>query len=120
MDLASALQTYREAMAANQNGMVEAFIDKLITLPPNPVRRRDPRYLPPNKTPSDPRLTLMPLWRKMKARSQSSPKRSAFGSTSLRKGGIVNHIAYALVFIKVRLKSFSITDQPLFLLVKLT
>ncbi|KAI0812963.1 hypothetical protein GGR55DRAFT_687851 [Xylaria sp. FL0064] len=39
---------------------------------PNPVRRRDPRYLPPNKTPSDPRLTLMPLRRTMKARSQKS------------------------------------------------
>ncbi|KAI3335382.1 hypothetical protein F4824DRAFT_511001 [Ustulina deusta] len=36
---------------------------------PNPVRRRDPRYLPPNKTPSDPRLTIMPLRRKIKARS---------------------------------------------------
>ncbi|KAI0433447.1 hypothetical protein F5Y09DRAFT_73915 [Xylaria sp. FL1042] len=54
---------------------------------PNPVRRRDPRYLPPNKTPSDPRLTLMPLRRKIQARSQSPPKRSASGSVSPRKSG---------------------------------
>ncbi|KAJ4246863.1 hypothetical protein NW762_013415 [Fusarium torreyae] len=52
---------------------------------PNPVRRRDRRYLPPNKTPSDPRLILMPLRRKLKARSQSPPKRSASGSTSPTK-----------------------------------
>ncbi|KAJ2995682.1 hypothetical protein NUW58_g1202 [Xylaria curta] len=52
---------------------------------PNPVRRRDPRYLPPNKAPSDPRLTMMPLRRKLKARSQSPPKRSASDSISPRK-----------------------------------
>ncbi|KAI3340139.1 hypothetical protein F4824DRAFT_436017 [Ustulina deusta] len=57
---------------------------------PNPVRRRDPRYLPPNKTPSDPRLTIMPLRRKLKARSQSPPKRSASGSISPPKDGLAD------------------------------
>ncbi|KAH7007457.1 hypothetical protein EDB80DRAFT_645810 [Ilyonectria destructans] len=57
---------------------------------PNPVRRRDSRYLPPNKTPSDPRLTIMPLRRRLKARSQSPPKRSASGSTSPRRDGSDN------------------------------
>ncbi|KAK5631379.1 hypothetical protein RRF57_007093 [Xylaria bambusicola] len=54
---------------------------------PNPLRRRDLRYLPPNKTPSDPGLALMPLRRKLKSRSQSPPKRSASGSLSPPKGG---------------------------------
>ncbi|RSL87568.1 hypothetical protein CEP52_015484 [Fusarium oligoseptatum] len=54
---------------------------------PNPVRRRDSRYLPPSKAPSDPRLTIMPLRRKLKARSQSPTKRSASGSSSPRKNG---------------------------------
>ncbi|KAG8410246.1 hypothetical protein J3458_017962 [Metarhizium acridum] len=52
---------------------------------PNPVRRRDARYLPPNRTPSDPRLAVMPLRRKLKARSQSPPKRPASGSNSPTK-----------------------------------
>ncbi|KAH6872056.1 hypothetical protein B0T10DRAFT_449948 [Thelonectria olida] len=54
---------------------------------PDPVRRRDPRYLPPNKNPSDSRLNIMPLRRKLKARTQSPPKRSASGSVSPRKDG---------------------------------
>ncbi|CVL07240.1 uncharacterized protein FMAN_15347 [Fusarium mangiferae] len=52
---------------------------------PNPSRRRDPRYLPPNKTPSDPKLSVMPLRKKLKARSVSPSKRSASGSTSPTK-----------------------------------
>ncbi|KAH7184509.1 hypothetical protein DER44DRAFT_803108 [Fusarium oxysporum] len=52
---------------------------------PNPSRRRDRRYLPPNKTPSDPKLTVMPLRKKLKARSVSPGKRSASGSTSPTK-----------------------------------
>ncbi|EGX95725.1 hypothetical protein CCM_00379 [Cordyceps militaris CM01] len=47
----------------------------------DPRRFHHPSYLPYNKTPSDPRLSVMPLRRKLKARSQSPPKRSA-GSTS--------------------------------------
>ncbi|PNP52590.1 hypothetical protein FNYG_15832 [Fusarium nygamai] len=52
---------------------------------PNPSRRRDRRYLAPNKTPSDPKLTVMPLRKKLKARSVSPGKRSASGSTSPTK-----------------------------------
>ncbi|KAI1114871.1 hypothetical protein F5Y14DRAFT_413191 [Nemania sp. NC0429] len=33
MDLASALQSYREAMSATQNSIVEAFVDQLLTYP---------------------------------------------------------------------------------------
>ncbi|KAG5931308.1 hypothetical protein E4U59_000425 [Claviceps monticola] len=51
----------------------------------NPTRRRDPRYLPPNKSPSDPKLTVMPLRKKLKARFVSPGKRSASGSTSPTK-----------------------------------
>ncbi|KAH6871553.1 hypothetical protein B0T10DRAFT_590953 [Thelonectria olida] len=54
---------------------------------PNPVRRRDPRYLPPNKNRFDARLTAMPLRRKLIARAQSPPERSASGSVSPRKDG---------------------------------
>ncbi|POR32471.1 Uncharacterized protein TPAR_07325 [Tolypocladium paradoxum] len=54
---------------------------------PRPVRRRDPRYLPPKRPSSDPRFSRMPLRRTFKARtgSQSPPKRSASGSVSPRK-----------------------------------
>ncbi|ATY59346.1 hypothetical protein A9K55_003662 [Cordyceps militaris] len=48
----------------------------------DPDRRRHPAYLPHNKMPSDPRLNIMPLRRKAKARSQSPPKRTASGATS--------------------------------------
>ncbi|KAM3431649.1 hypothetical protein NHJ13734_007201 [Beauveria thailandica] len=53
---------------------------------PEPRRFRHPSYLPYNKTPSDPRLNMMPLRRKLKARSQSPPKRTS-GSTSPNKQG---------------------------------
>ncbi|EJP62257.1 uncharacterized protein BBA_08799 [Beauveria bassiana ARSEF 2860] len=50
---------------------------------PMPKRRRHPAYLPYNKVPSDSRLSIMPLRRKLKAsRSQSPTKRTASGSTS--------------------------------------
>ncbi|OAA65096.1 hypothetical protein LEL_10543 [Akanthomyces lecanii RCEF 1005] len=49
---------------------------------PNPDRRRHPAYLPHNRTPSDSRLNVMPLRRRVKARSQSPPKRTASGATS--------------------------------------
>ncbi|KAM3475588.1 hypothetical protein MY5147_003688 [Beauveria neobassiana] len=50
---------------------------------PMPRRRRHPAYLPYNKVPSDSRLSIMPLRRKLKAsRSQSPTKRTASGSTS--------------------------------------
>ncbi|KAF5019179.1 hypothetical protein F66182_8829 [Fusarium sp. NRRL 66182] len=52
---------------------------------PNPVRRRDHRYLPPNKAPSNPKLTVMPLRKTLKARSVSPGKRSASGSASPTK-----------------------------------
>ncbi|KAM3509776.1 hypothetical protein MY11210_006179 [Beauveria gryllotalpidicola] len=42
-----------------------------------PRRFHHPSYLPYNKTHSDPRLSVTPLRRKLKARSQSPPKRSA-------------------------------------------
>ncbi|KAF5547491.1 hypothetical protein FNAPI_8520 [Fusarium napiforme] len=51
----------------------------------SPSRRHDQRYLPPNKTPSDPKLAVMPLRKKLKARSVSPSKRSASGSTSPSK-----------------------------------
>ncbi|OAA56398.1 hypothetical protein ISF_07466 [Cordyceps fumosorosea ARSEF 2679] len=50
----------------------------------DPRRFNHPSYLPYNKTQSDPRLSIMPLRRKLKARSQSPPKRSA-GLTSPSK-----------------------------------
>ncbi|EJP61133.1 uncharacterized protein BBA_09908 [Beauveria bassiana ARSEF 2860] len=50
---------------------------------PDPRRRHHPAFLPYNKSPADPRLNIMPLRRKAKARSQSPPKRS--GSTSPNK-----------------------------------
>ncbi|KID64118.1 uncharacterized protein G6M90_00g066030 [Metarhizium brunneum] len=52
---------------------------------PNPVRRRDARYLPPNRTPSDPRLAVMPLRRKLQARPQSPAKRPASDPNSPTK-----------------------------------
>uniref|UniRef100_A0A4E9EJU9 HNH nuclease domain-containing protein n=1 Tax=Gibberella zeae TaxID=5518 RepID=A0A4E9EJU9_GIBZA len=52
---------------------------------PNPSRCPNPRYLPPNKTPSDPKLAVMPLRKKLKARSVSPSKRSVSGSTSPTK-----------------------------------
>ncbi|KAM3433127.1 hypothetical protein MY4824_006182 [Beauveria thailandica] len=53
---------------------------------PMPKRRRHPAYLPYNKTPSDSRLSIMPLRRKLKAsRSQSPPKRTVSGSSTPAK-----------------------------------
>ncbi|KAJ4161692.1 uncharacterized protein LMH87_007716 [Akanthomyces muscarius] len=50
-----------------------------------PSRFRHPSYLPYNKAPSDSRLNVMPLRRRLNARSQSPPKRSRSGSTSPSK-----------------------------------
>ncbi|KAM0664440.1 hypothetical protein ACQRIU_007022 [Beauveria bassiana] len=50
---------------------------------PDPCRRLHPAFLPCDKSSTDPRLNIMPLRRKAKARSQSPPKRS--GSTSPNK-----------------------------------
>ncbi|RWA11941.1 hypothetical protein EKO27_g3169 [Xylaria grammica] len=54
---------------------------------PNPVRRHDPRYLPPNKTSPDPRLIFRPFRRELKVRSQSPPNRTASGFISPWKEG---------------------------------
>ncbi|TVY62406.1 hypothetical protein Focb16_v004282 [Fusarium oxysporum f. sp. cubense] len=55
---------------------------------PHPTRRRDPRYLDPKKTPSDPRYATMPLRRRARPRgSQSPPKRQASDFVSPVKDG---------------------------------
>lgn len=53
-----------------------------------PVRRVDPRYLPPKKPSSDPRFATFPLRKTARGRkgSQSPSKRSASGSVSPNKG----------------------------------
>ncbi|OBS16238.1 hypothetical protein FPOA_13042 [Fusarium poae] len=51
-----------------------------------PTRRPEPRYLPPKKPSSDPRIAAMPFRRTLKGRTSSqSPKRRASGSVSPRK-----------------------------------
>ncbi|KAM3425864.1 hypothetical protein NHJ13734_009859 [Beauveria thailandica] len=51
-----------------------------------PVRRIEPRYLPPKKASSDPRFATYPLRKTIRGRKSASPsKRSASGSMSPRK-----------------------------------
>ncbi|PCD21792.1 hypothetical protein AU210_015595 [Fusarium oxysporum f. sp. radicis-cucumerinum] len=55
---------------------------------PIPTRRREPRYLPPNKSSKDPKFTQLPYRKTIRAKSQSpgkSPKRSASGLVSPTK-----------------------------------
>ncbi|EWY79705.1 hypothetical protein FOYG_17190 [Fusarium oxysporum NRRL 32931] len=55
---------------------------------PHPTRRRDPRYLDPKKTPSDPRYATMPLRRRARPRGSQSPlKRQASDFVSPVKDG---------------------------------
>ncbi|KAF5019748.1 hypothetical protein F66182_8233 [Fusarium sp. NRRL 66182] len=55
---------------------------------PRPVRRCEPRYLPPKKASEDARIARMPFRRTRKARTASvSPKRDSSGSASPDKDG---------------------------------
>ncbi|KND88460.1 hypothetical protein TOPH_06834 [Tolypocladium ophioglossoides CBS 100239] len=53
----------------------------------HPVPRRDPRYLPPKKSSTDPRVFYMPFRKRIRARGSQSPsKRSESGTSSPSKG----------------------------------
>jgi hypothetical protein len=59
MDFTSALQTFREAMVATQNGIVEAFVDRLTTIPRR-LRPAEPDALVRDNI--DVRLDLFAMW----------------------------------------------------------